>query len=294
MDSAPNTLEAAKLKKIVDQISGLPTLPAVISRVTKLMQNPKVSASEVSQAISSDPALASKILKVVNSAFYGFPSRIKTITHAIVILGFNAVRATALSASVFSTFSQSDQTSSFDRQAFWKHSIGVGSAAKILAKKLKMKETEEVFLAGLMHDIGKVILDQYLHDQFEEILKLTKSRNCLIMDAEKEVLGGISHAEIGGFLAKKWNLNDEFIDIIENHHYPSSASSFFKVTSIVHVANILIRALDVGNSGDNSIQKVNAAAWDLLKINTDNLPVIFKEITEEVHKAEIFFNMVND
>ena len=284
--------DKANLKKIVDQISGLPTLPAVISKVTQLMQNPKVSANEVGQAIASDQALASKILKVVNSSFYGFPSRITTITHAIVILGFNAVRATALSASVFSTFGKSDQETSFDRQGYWKHSVGVGSASKIIAKKLQMKEVEEAFLAGLMHDIGKVILDQFLHESFEKVLGVVRTKNCLIIDAEKEILGGISHCDIGGWLGKKWNLNEEFIHIIESHHTPSSASNYFKMCSIVHVANAISRIMELGCSGDNLISKINPAAWKQLNLPPDSLPQLFKEIAEEVRKAEVFFNMM--
>ena len=285
-------MDPSKLKKIVDQITGLPTLPAVITKVTQLMQNPKVSASEVGQAISTDQALASKILKVVNSSFYGFPSRITTVTHAIVVLGFNAVKATALSASVFSSFGKSEKETSFNREAYWKHSIGVGAASKLLAKRLQMKEVEEAFLAGLMHDVGKVILDQFLHDSFDKVLKLQKLKNCLIIQAEKEILGGVSHAEIGAWLAKKWNLNEEYVHIIENHHNPSSASNFFKVTSIIHVANILIRAMDLGNSGDNLIPKVNPAAWKLMNLTPDILPQIFRDIAEEVRKAEVFFNLV--
>lgn len=282
-----------KMKKVLDQISGLPTLPAVISQVTKLMQNPRVSANEVGQAISNDQALATKILKVVNSSFYGFPSRITTITHAIVILGFNSIRATALSASVFQTFGKSDKESSFNREAFWKHSIAVGAAAKILAKKMQMKEIEETFLAGLMHDLGKVVLDQFMHEQFEEIIAYVKTNNCIISNAERAVIG-VTHADIGMWLAQKWNLNQEFIYIIGNHHSPTSASDYFKINSIIHVADILIRAMDIGNSGDNLIPKVNIAAWKLLNIQDDDLPLIFKDIAEEVQKAEIFYNIAKE
>lgn len=287
-------IDAAKLKKIIEQISGLPTLPAVIGKVTQLMQNPKISASEVGQALSTDQSMASKILKVVNSSFYGFPSRITTVTHAIIILGFNSVKATALSASVFSTFGKSDRETSFNREAYWKHSIGVGSAAKILAKRLQMKEVEEAFLAGLMHDIGKVILDQFVHEAFEQVLKVTKEKNCFIIQAEKEVLGGISHCEIGAWLAKKWNLNEEFIYIIENHHNPSSASNNFKMASVVHVGDVFARAMELGNSGDMLIPKINPAAWKLLNLTGDILPQIFKEIAEEVRKAEVFFNLLKN
>ncbi len=288
MENEPPKID---LKRIIDSISGLPTLPVVITKVTKLMQNPKVSAAEIAQAISSDQALASKILKIVNSSFYGFPSRIKTITHAIVILGFNSIKATAMSASIFSSFSGEDKDSIFDMEGFWSHSIGVGAASKILAKRLKMKEVEEAFLAGLMHDLGKVILDQYMHKPFTRILDIVKTKKCLISEAEKIVLGGHTHADIGALLVQKWNLNPEFVAIIKDHNSPTSASDYFKLTSVVHVADAFIRAMDIGNPGDDLIPKINPGAWNELNINPVSLPQIFKEISEEVKKTEIFFKM---
>ncbi|MBN2145343.1 MAG: HDOD domain-containing protein [Candidatus Aureabacteria bacterium] len=290
----PLSPSQSRIKKIIEEILSLPTLPTVLSRVTQLMQNPKVSANEVGQAISSDQALATKILKVVNSPFYGFPSRIKTITHAIVILGFNAVKATAMSASVFSSFSKDkNETSSFNRVAFWKHSLGVGAASRVLAKKLQLKETEEAFLAGLMHDLGKMVLDQYFHEQFEQVLRLVKEKGCFIIDAEKEVMDGVSHCEIGAWLGKRWNLNEEMIQVIGNHHAPSSASHHFQITSIIHIANVLTHAIEIGNSGYDLIPKANPDAWKLLKLTSDILPEILEEIASEVRKTEIFFNMLS-
>jgi len=281
------------LQKIIDEISDLPTLPAVITQVTRMLQNPKVAANEVGLAIASDQSLASKILKVVNSPFYGFPSRIKTITHAIVILGFNAVKATALSTSVFSALGKESKITRFDRKQFWKHSLGTGAAAKALAKLTNMKDTEEAFLEGLMHDIGKIILDEFHHEQFEEIIALAENKNCLLIEAERDILGGLSHCDIGSYLANRWNLNEEFVAVIENHHAPSSAHAHYELTCIVHVANGLVRCLDYGNSGDNLVSQIDSSAWNLLKLSTNDLPNILDEVDLEMKKSEVFFNLLD-
>lgn len=281
-----------KVNQILENITGLPTLPTVITQVTKLMQNPKVSATEVGQAISSDQALAAKILKVVNSPFYGFPSRIKTITHAIVILGFNAVRATALSTSVFSSFNPQGANQQFDREGFWKFSLGVGSAARVLGKRLHMKETEEVFLAGLLHDIGIIILDEFMHADFKKILSLMQEKKILMEDACKVVLDGVTFHQLGAGLAKKWNLNDELVQTILNYPRPTAASSHFQFQSIIHVADFLVRCMEYGYSGDVVLPKVNPSAWKQFNIVTASLPELLTEISAEFEKSEVFFNIL--
>jgi putative nucleotidyltransferase with HDIG domain len=286
-------VDEKRLKKIVEEITGLPTLPTVLTQITKLMQNPRVSAAQVGSVVSTDQALTSKILKLVNSAFYGFPNRISTVTHAIVILGFNAVRSTVMSVSVFDTFGSGGGTAGFDREKFWKHSIGVAVSAKCLAGRMNMKELEEAFIAGLMHDIGRVILDQFVHKEFEKIVAFTKEKDILIRDAEKEILGGVSHAEIGAWLGRKWNLAPNLVEVIENHHSPSAASEHYLLTCIVHAADILARALDIGNGGDTRIPLMNKSAWEKLNIHIDVLPSLLEEIVEAGKKAEAFFSMVN-
>ncbi|MBN1522184.1 MAG: HDOD domain-containing protein [Candidatus Aureabacteria bacterium] len=282
-----------KLKKIVDNIVGLPTLPTVLTNVTKMMQNPRVSAAQVGKVIQSDVALTSKILKLVNSAFYGFPNRISTVTHAIVILGFNAVRSTAMSVSVFDSFGGGGETEGFDRMAFWKHSIGCGAASRILAKRLNIKELEEAFIAGLLHDIGLIILDQFVHEEFVKVMKQVKEKDILIRDAEKELLDGVTHNDLGAWLGRKWNMAPALIEVIEAYPNPSSASDNYLLVSIVHAADILTRALDIGSGGDNRIPKINKSAWEKLGIDMADLPSILQEIVDSAKKAEAFFTMVN-
>ncbi|MCK5707440.1 MAG: HDOD domain-containing protein [Candidatus Aureabacteria bacterium] len=286
-------VDEKKLKGIVDGIVGLPTLPTVLTNVTKMMQNPRVSAAQVGTVIQSDVSLTAKILKLVNSAFYGFPNRISTVTHAIVILGFNAVRSTAMSVSVFDSFGGGGATEGFDRMDFWKHSIGTAATARILAKKMNMKELEEAFIAGLLHDIGLIILDQFVHAEFVEILKLVKEKDMLIRDAEREVLGGVTHSEIGGWLGRKWNMAPALVEVIENYHSPSTASDNYQLSCIVHVADLLTKALSIGNSGDSRMPLVNKSAWEKINIAMPALPSVLQEVLESAKKSEAFFTMVN-
>jgi len=286
-------VDEKKLKRIVDDITGLPTLPTVLTNVTKMMQNPRVSAAEVGSVIQSDVSLTSKILKLVNSAFYGFPSRISTVTHAIVILGFNAVRSTAMSVSVFDSFGGGGETEGFDRMAFWKHSIGCGAAARILAKRKNIKELEEAFIAGLLHDIGLIILDQFVHNEFVNVIKTVKEKDMSIREAEKQILDGVTHSDLGAWLAKKWNLAPVLVEVIESYHSPSSASDHYLLLSIIHVADILTRSLGIGSGGDSRVPLINESAWEKLEIKPEELPSILEEILESAQKADAFFTMVN-
>jgi len=288
-----NKAKEQRLKKIVEGIVGLPTLPSVVTTITKMMQNPRVSAAQIGKVIQSDVALTSKILKLVNSAFYGFPNRISTVTHAIVILGFNAVKSTAMSVSVFESFGKGKGEEVIDRVGFWKHSIGCAAAARVIAKWLNMRELEEAFIAGLLHDIGLLILDQFIHDEFVKIVNYAREKDVLLRDAEKAVLDGITHNDLGAWLGRKWNLAPSLIEVIETYPNPSSASSNYQLICIVHVADIFVRALDIGDPGDKRMPNINKSAWNKLGLKDEDLPSIFKEIIESTNKAQEFLKMVN-
>ena len=281
----------AKLRAIVDKITGLPTLPSILNNVNKMMLNPKTSAKEVAQLISSDPAITSKVLRVVNSSFYGFPSRITTVTHAIVILGFNTIKSIVLSSSIFDVFKKESKTSDFDRTEFWKHSIGCGAAARVLGRGMGYTALEELFIAGLLHDIGKIILDQFAHDKFTAILEMVKKKDILIYQAEEEVLG-ITHADIGAWLFEKWNLSKGLVECTRCHHNPALATDNQKLISIIHIADILCRSLRFGSGGDNKIPMMSDAAWNALGLNTNTFPRLLKETDEEIEKAMIFLDFI--
>ncbi len=279
------------LKKITDKIAGLPTLPTVVNRITQLLQNPRTSAEEIGQAITNDQSLASKVLKLVNSAFYGFSGKINTITHAIVILGFSTVKNIVLTASIFDVFGKSKDTEFFNVEQFWMHSIGTGTIAKVIAQHIGHRAMEETFIAGLIHDLGKLILFQYARDDFKKVIDYTQKEKTHIYVAEKKVLG-VTHETIGSWLAEKWNLPKDLSECVSCHHFPSTAKNSVVMTSIVHVSDILCRALDYGNGGDDRVNAIHQEAWDRLKLDFKTLEKILPIIDQEMEKTNIFFQIM--
>ncbi|HNW92045.1 MAG TPA: HDOD domain-containing protein [bacterium] len=282
-----------RIQRLVAKIDKLPTLPVAATKIVQVVNNPNTTARDVNQLISTDQALAAKVLKLVNSAYYGLSNKVASITQAVVILGFNTIKSLALSASVLDSFSAAE-LGSFKRDEFWKHSLGVGVGAKLIAGLCRVppKDQEEFFLAGLLHDMGKVVMDQYLHEEFSEVVGLTKDTGCSFLQAEREVLGGISHADIGKLLAEKWNLPANLQDAIAFHHDPLQAKDGATQTVAVHFANILCKSKHIGYSGDYEISGLNEQAVESLKIPPAALEkLIAEDIDREFKNATIFLNM---
>lgn len=279
------------LLESVSNISTIPTLPSVIERISTLLKNPQTSAEEIGKAITTDQALASKVLKLVNSAFYGFPGKISTITHAVVILGFSTIKNIVLTASIIDTFKKSGTgLKGFNIEEFWLHSIACGAAAKSLAKHIGVTNNESFFIGGLIHDIGKIILCQYLPDQFNQIINNVEKKNILIFESEKELFA-TTHQEIGGYLVKTWNLPPNLQQAVYHHHYPVKEHDHYTITAVVHCADILIRALGYGNGGDDRIPCIDNDVWSFMRIDSNSLPAILTGISNEVEKARIFMKI---
>jgi len=185
-----------RLRRITESISGLPTLPVMVTQMLGLVDNPKTSAADLTRLISTDQAMTAKILKLANSAFYGFPRQIATVSLAVVVLGFDTVKDLGLSISVLEGFADGDSDDLFDWERFWEHSIACGVSAKILAKHLRYRTVGEAFVGGVLHDIGKLILSQYLKEAFSEVLHLARKEELFISEAETQALG-VTHAEVG-------------------------------------------------------------------------------------------------
>jgi HD-like signal output (HDOD) protein len=280
-----------KIKQTIENISNLPSHPIVIERITKLLANPRTSAEEIGKALTTDQALASKALKLVNSAFYGFPGRISTLSHAIVILGFSTIKNIVLTASIFDSFrGKGKNLEYFNLEKLWYHSIACGAASQFLAKMIGAPEKEECFIAGLIHDIGKIILCHYLPEDFESVIFNTRKNDVLFYESEKKLFD-TSHDEIGGYLAQCWNLPKTLQNAVRYHHQPSPTHDFYQLSGIVHVADIFIRALDYGNGGDDKIPVVSEQVWKSLDLENISLVTIFDGIKTEIEKAAVFFSL---
>jgi putative nucleotidyltransferase with HDIG domain len=278
----------ARLARIED----ISTLPGVAHNVIQLIQSPKSSALQVGEAISRDPALSSKVLRMANSAFYGFPRKIATIHSAIVVLGFANIRNIVLTTSVAGMLPPRDDGLLFDRVAFWQHSLACGITSKLLAQKMGMKNLEEAFLWGLLHDLGKVVLDGCFREEFHLIVRLAREKGLLLRDAEEAVLG-FDHAAAGGVVAEKWNLPPALIKAVRFHHDPTLARESMRVAAIVHLADILCRAIGLGNGGDERIPVVRDVSWKLLGMDRSAMRELFHEMERDMDRAVDFLPLVH-
>jgi HD-like signal output (HDOD) protein len=205
-----------KIRKKLESIRDLPTIPIVISEVLAAIDNPKMSAANLASIIERDQALTARVLRVANSPFYGFARRISTIDLAIVVMGFNTIKEIVLSL-VIQRFFSKVKSKLFDINSFWHYGVFCGSTSRHLARKLGYKLAGEAFVSGLMHDIGVLIIAEYFSEAFKQIKFKVMNDYRSLIDAEMDLLN-TNHCEIGGWIAEKWNLPPQIVQSIRNHH----------------------------------------------------------------------------
>ena len=261
-----------KMKSNIGGISALPTIPSNLKRISMMLEKPRLTLDDLARFISSDPVLTTKVLKMVNSASYGFPGRISSVSHAIMLLGLNAIRGLLLGVSVFDLMQK-------NMYGLWDHSCACAVASRCIAQKKKLKEPEEVSTCALLHDIGKVIIMLQYPDEYEQALRSSQEKKITIYEAEKLFLAA-SHAEVGCWLAQKYQFPANLIEVIGFHHRPQSARQAPMETAIVHVADIFVRAMGVGFSGDNFVPKVQPAAWEMLSLSEQDIRDILMQVED--------------
>lgn len=286
----------ARLERALGKVSNLPTLPTVVANMMSLVDNPRTSARDLERQISNDPALTAKILRLVNSAYYGFPNRIGTVSLAVVILGFDTVKAMALTVSVFNMFDNGEGKNGFDAEAFWEHSFGSALAAEILSRTVRYRAKGEAFTAGVLHDVGKIALDYFVKDKFQKVISVAVRDSMHILDAEQEVLG-TTHAEIGGWLAQLWNLPHHLGEAISLHHDPSKAKLDPVLASIVHLADILCRRRQIGSGGDETIPEIAPCTWPTLRLRSfgfedGDMEALLSQLDNEMDRMEAFSSII--
>jgi putative nucleotidyltransferase with HDIG domain len=209
------------------------------------------------------------------------------VTGAIVLLGFDAIRNLLLTTSVFDLFANRNRQIRRDQERFWDHSLGCAVGAKVIGNYLRHDKIEELFVSGLLHDIGKIVEMMFLPDEFSKIVAAVKRENILMTTAENNVLG-YNHAEVGKLLAEKWNLPVKLVQVIAHHHHPDNAGSFAVEAAIVHLADIFCRALNMGYGGDNKIPPLDTLAWERLKIQTSAIEGIMETMHREYRDISSF------
>jgi putative nucleotidyltransferase with HDIG domain len=269
------TFNPTDLRNRIEKLGDLPTLPHVVQRLAAMIGRPTVSTEEIGSIIEKDQVLAAKVLRLANSPFYGFPSRIGSVPHAVIVLGFNVVKGLTLCASALSIMKDAGM------DQLWRHSLGVAITASLLAARLEIKNSEELFVAGLLHDIGKVVLYvkwPEVGTRIKDVLQAGGDRS--LFDVEQDVTG-LSHADIGGCLANAWHLPITLREPILYHHNPALAKEASLQTAIVHVADILVKGLACGNPGDDIIPPLSKAAWDMVGLDEQSLNECIEKVSSE-------------
>ena len=277
----------ADLRRIIAKVEDLPTLPRTVLRITELVNDPRASAKDLSIIITDDQVLTARLLKLVNSSFYGFPQPVSTVTGAIVLLGFDAIRNLLLTTSVLDLFPARIAKVRRDQEQLWDHSLACAIGAKSIGNFLRHDKLEELFVAGLLHDIGKIVEMMFLPDEFARITERVRAEGVLISSAEQDLLG-CTHADIGRLLAERWNLPAKMVGVIARHHTPAAAGVFALEASIVHLADIFTRALDLGSGGDDKVPPLDKAAWELLKLKTGAVDAIMASMLTEFDDIRAF------
>lgn len=229
---------AEEIHSKLGDIRGISTLPHVMTRIMAVAADEDSSAKDLAREVRSDQALASKILKVVNSAYYGFYRKIANIDDAVVILGFKEIRSMCLALTVMHLFSEG-QNEYFDRRQLWRHSVITALLAEMLAEPYA-EEHPQAFTAGLLHDLGRAVLDQFFPEAWKEVCLEVERRQCHWLQVEQDLLG-TDHAEVGFWLAERWDFPTSLTESIRFHHEPSRAEVAPRLTGIVHLANLLSR-----------------------------------------------------
>lgn len=266
-------------EKLIENIVTLPTIPAMLAELNTAIANPDSSASDIAKIISRDPSTATKVLRLANSAYYGLRNKVTTVNHAVTMLGFNIIRNLVITATVFDVTFNQNFAGIFDRDKFWRHSLGTALAARILAQQAFRadRRNDDFFICGLLHDLGKIIFGQHLQQQFQQALQASVRQAIPLAEAEREAIG-CTHADVGGLLAKRWNLSNEVISALSHHHQPLKASNPFRNhAAVVHVADFMVRKKEIG-SGGGSDPLFDRFAWDLLQITKRSIPDILSEI----------------
>ncbi|MDQ7838994.1 MAG: HDOD domain-containing protein [Thermodesulfobacteriota bacterium] len=271
---------------INNRITSLPTLPTVVANILTLVQKNSSSARDVAAYISQDQAISSAVLKIANSAYYNLSGKVEAIDRAVVVLGFETVKNLALGTSVFSNL-KSDEESVFDREGFWIHAIGVGTAANMISKEILKSNDPSFFVSGLFHDLGKIIFDRYLNDMYIPVVSQAKEEGKPLYNLENEVFG-LNHADVGSMLLTRWKIPSLIINRLKYHHNLESCPAEYAIeTAVIVTANYLCHLKNMGLSLVPEIS-LSETAFKSLQIKPDRLVQLGEKLEEMREKINSF------
>jgi len=274
------------VRKLIEQSPQISSLPTIFYRINEAVEDPECSFVEIGEIISGDPSLSARLLRIVNSSFFGFPSKIETITHAVTIVGTAQLHDLALATTVVNQF-KGVSKDSLNMEKFWLHSVATGLAARIIAVYRREPNADRFYLMGMLHDLGRLVLFLNVPEQMEKV-KSHYAEDGLLHDVEKQVMGA-DHAAVVGMLLEVWKLPEVLQEAVAYHHTPDQAPHYPTAAAIVHVADIVAHAMELGTCGEHYVPPLNAKAWEILDLPTSLLSSIVEQIDRQANEAVAMF-----
>jgi len=274
---------SGNVQDVVRRVSTVVSPPMVYQKLVEVINHPRSGPADVGRVLSEDSGLTSRLLKLVNSAMFSFPQRIGNVTHAVQVVGTAQVRDLALATSIVSTFDGVPEDL-VDMESFWRHSLVCGVSARVLAAQRREHNVERFFVAGLLHDVGRLVLFQVESEGMRVCLERSRAERQPLHVIEREVLG-FDHAQVGAALMASWNFPGVFTEVVGYHHMPALASRFPVEAAAVHAGDVIANALRIGGSGQSMVPALEAGVWEQLNIETDLAPILLDDIERQYRDA---------
>jgi len=280
-------------QKILSYINEMPSLPVSASKVLEICNSSRVNPSDLNQVISLDPVLTGRLLQLINSAYYALNTHITSIVKVITMLGLNTVKNLALSMAVLNVMPKNRGRGGLNMSSYWMHCLCVGASSKLLAEKqgIDVKYLEEYFLAGFLHDLGKIPLNAVLSQEYMDLITLAGNEHRALNDVENDSLG-IDHCAAGVMISSAWKLDSSINDVIANHHKANEYSGKNSgIVCTVAAANYLSNVYEVGFAGDKYPVKLDRKVWNTIGFNEDVFVDIMEKLYSEIERAKLFLHI---
>jgi putative nucleotidyltransferase with HDIG domain len=280
------------LKELTRRINDIPPLPDIVVKLLTASRDPDVSMRDMVELIKLDPALTTKVLRLCNSSYYGLPRKINSLREALVYIGTDTLVNFILAGCLASFYQQAQDGYGLATGDLWRHSVGCAIAAQRLSPEDDDAQKAEAYTAGLLHDVGKIILNTYVREKFAEIIQIVDKKGISFEEAERKVLG-FSHADAGAAMAKDWNLPDALVEAIAHHQNPTRAKDHPQIVSQVHLGNVLCISFGIGLGSDGLAYTFHPAAMAAVGLEVSDLYRLSLEIHDQFTKAEELIGLVS-
>ena len=278
------------LESLIMIASDLPTIPVVAVKVMQLIDSEGVSAEELARVVSADPAVAARVLKISNSSFYGCQRQIQSLSHAIMMLGYNTLKSLVVAAAVKQVYKPYGLT----EKMLWEHSFGAGLAARSIANNTRLVSEDEAFLGGLFHDIGKIIMNFLDHQKFQKVMEKYYNEEISFLEAEQQVYS-YNHAEVGGMVIKKWNFPEMLMKaVLQHHHFTFDNDEDLcqvKLTCVVGLSNLFCHKLGIGvREPEDELVLHETIPAKLLNLDETRIKTLLENFDKVYTQDKSFFN----